>query len=486
MPIYVAASGPLAAKLAGRVGDGFICTSGKGADLYSDLLGAVAEGAQAGGHDASQIAQMIEIKVSYERDEARRRARLPVVGRARAVRRGEGGRRGPDGDGAAGRRATPTAPAAASSSPTSPEDVVERIGTYIELGFTELVFHFPGDDQARTSSSSRATSCPCCATASPCGRPDVALARRQLGDSGLEVSLFALGSWRTWEYIPREQAAGVLDHARASGIDLLEVARYNDESGRAPIPSGYSEVVFGEAFRASGWPREEVTIGEKLWWEFWPQQSPSEELDLSLERTGLDHVDFLECDPPPAEIPMEDVVGMLGELIAGGRARAWGIVNWTAERVAEAGRAAKAAGLPAPSSAQLPYSLVARDWVEGGDMTAALDLCGASVMASYVLMGGILSGKYAGGGGEGRMAQRLDDPRMADAVAAVPSLLALAERLGEPPAVLAMAFALSNPRVATILTGATRPEQIDQNLRALEVLEGLGEDDLAALRAIGA
>ncbi len=313
----------------------------------------------------------------------------------------------------------------------------------------------------------------------------MAVPRRELGDSGVEVSLFALGSWRTWELIPREQAASVLDHARSRGIDFLEVARYNDESGSAPIPSGYSEVVFGEAFRASGWPRDEVTIGEKLWWEHWPQQSPSEELDLSLERTGLDHVDFLECDPPPADLPMEDIVGMMGELIAGGRARAWGIVNWEAERVAEAGRAARAAGVPAPKSAQLPYSLAKRDWVESPEMSEALDLCGASVMASYVLVGGILSGKYAQGGGEGRMAEHLDDPRMASAIAAVPALLELAERLGEPPAVLAMAFALSNPRVSTILTGATRPEQIDQNLRALDVLEGLGEEDLAALKAVG-
>lgn len=310
--------------------------------------------------------------------------------------------------------------------------------------------------------------------------------RRRLGDTDIEVSLFALGSWRTWESIPREQAAAVLDHARTSGIDFLEVARYNDESGSAPIPSGYSEVVFGEAFRASGWPRDEVTIAEKLWWEHWPQQSPAEELDLSLERTGLDHVDYLESDPPPAEVPMEDVVGMMGELVSTGRARAWGIVNWTAERVAAAGEAARTAGLPAPKSAQLPYSLVRRDWVEAPEMSAALDLCGASVMASYVLMGGILSGKYAGGGGEGRMARRLGEPGMAEAVAAVPALLELAGRLGEPPAVLAMAFALANPRVSTILTGATRPEQIDQNLRALEVLRGLGEDDLAALRAIGA
>jgi L-glyceraldehyde 3-phosphate reductase len=314
----------------------------------------------------------------------------------------------------------------------------------------------------------------------------VAVPRRELGDSGVEVSLFALGSWRTWELIPRDQAASVLDHARSRGIDFLEVARYDDESGSAPIPSGYSEVVFGEAFRASGWPRDEVTIGEKLWWEHWPQQSPSEELDLSLERTGLDHVDFLECDPPPADLPMEDIVGMMGELIAGGRARAWGIVNWEADRVAEAGRAARAAGVPPPKSAQLPYSLAKRDWVESPEMGEALDLCGASVMASYVLAGGILSGKYARGAGEGRMADRLDDPRMASAIAAVPALLEVSDRLGEPPAVLAMAFALSNPRVSTILTGATRPEQIDQNLRALEVLEGLGEEDLAALKAVGA
>jgi aryl-alcohol dehydrogenase-like predicted oxidoreductase len=308
--------------------------------------------------------------------------------------------------------------------------------------------------------------------------------RRQLGDSGLEVSVFALGSWRTWEYIPREQAAAVMAHARERGIDFLEVARYNDETGKAPMPTGYSEVVFGEAFRASGWPRDEVFIAEKLWWEFWPQ-TPLQELEASLERTGLDHVDYLESDPPPADVPMEDVVGMLGELIAAGRARAWGIVNWPAEKVAEAGRVARANGLPAPSSAQLPYSLVRRDWVEAPEMSEALDLCGASVMASYVLMGGILSGKYAKPGAQGRMATRMHEPGMQAAVDAVPDLLALAERLGEPPAVLAMVFALANPRVATILTGATRPEQIDENLRALDALSLLGEEDLAALRAVG-
>ena len=129
--------------------------------------------------------------------------------------------------------------------------------------------------------------------------------RRRLGESGLEVSAFALGSWRTYDRIPREQAVAVLNAAREHGIDFLEIARYNDLTGRAPIPTGYSEVVFGEVFRRSGWPRTEVTIGEKLWWEFWPGQTAAQELDASLQRTGLDHVDFVYSDPPPAELPLE-------------------------------------------------------------------------------------------------------------------------------------------------------------------------------------
>jgi L-glyceraldehyde 3-phosphate reductase len=309
------------------------------------------------------------------------------------------------------------------------------------------------------------------------------LPRRPLGSSGLDVPVFSLGSWRTWERMSPEEGAAVLAHAREAGIDNLEVARYNDESGSAPIPTGYSEVAFGEAFRRSGWARDEVTIGEKLWWEFWPQQTPSDELDASLERTGLDHVDFLSCDPTPDDVPMEDVVGMMGELVASGRARAWGIVNWPAERVAEAGRAAHAQGVPAPCGAQLPYSLARRDWVEGQDMVDALELCGASVVASYVLVGGILSGKYAAGG-SGRMSDARDDPRVAPAWAIVDELLALARELDRTPASLAMAFALANPNVATILFGATRPEQIDENIASVRVLEELTPDELAALRAL--
>jgi L-glyceraldehyde 3-phosphate reductase len=297
-----------------------------------------------------------------------------------------------------------------------------------------------------------------------------ALAHRPLGASGLEVSIFALGSWQTYERIPRSQGVAVLQSARECGIDLLEVARYNDTTGSAPIRTGYSEVVFGEVFRGSGWPRDEVLIANKLWWEFWPEQTAAQELDASLQRTGLDHFDFIYSDPPPDELPTDYVVTAVTDLVAQGKVRAWGIVNWHADRVAEAGRVAERMSVPPPCAAQLPYSLVSRSWVEGPAMKEALALCGASVVASYVLAGGILSGKYLEAGAGGRMAEQLDAPQWEEAVAVADELHARAAEEGTTPAALAIAFALSNPDVATVLFGATTPEQVRENVRAVELV----------------
>jgi aryl-alcohol dehydrogenase-like predicted oxidoreductase len=312
-----------------------------------------------------------------------------------------------------------------------------------------------------------------------------ALAHRPLGTSGVEVSVLSLGSWQTYERIPRETGAAVLARARECGVDFLEVARYDDQTGGAPMRTGYSEVVFGEIFRASGWPRDEVVIANKLWWEFWPEQSAAQELDASLGRTGFDHFDFVYSDPPPAALPVEEVVAAVGELVTSGKVRAWGIVNWPAERIAEAGRAAAARGLPGPSAAQLVYGLVRRSVVEEPEMAAALRSCGASVVASWALAGGVLTGKYAAPGASGRYAGSLDMPRVQPALRAVERLRALATGLGTTPAALAIAFALANPAVATVLCGATRPEQVTENVAGVDVLGQLDEARLAALAEIG-
>jgi aryl-alcohol dehydrogenase-like predicted oxidoreductase len=121
---------------------------------------------------------------------------------------------------------------------------------------------------------------------------------RVLGASGLEVSRLALGSWRTFERLSRDQGLSVMLAAREAGINFLDDARYDDETGTAPIPTGYSEVLFGELFRAAGWPRAETVVANKLWWEFWPDQSAAAELDSSLARMQFEYVDVIYANPP--------------------------------------------------------------------------------------------------------------------------------------------------------------------------------------------
>ncbi|MDP9385818.1 MAG: glucose-6-phosphate dehydrogenase (coenzyme-F420) [Actinomycetota bacterium] len=148
VPILIAASGPLAAKLAGRLGDGFICTSGKDPRLYRELLDKVEEGATAAGRDAGAIERMIEIKVSYDHDPDFARE---ACGWWAALSLTPEEKRDVDDPIEMERLADAAVDRAPSRFIVSsdPDEVVERIAPYVELGFTHLVFHAPGGDQAR-------------------------------------------------------------------------------------------------------------------------------------------------------------------------------------------------------------------------------------------------------------------------------------------------------------------------------------------------
>jgi aryl-alcohol dehydrogenase-like predicted oxidoreductase len=292
--------------------------------------------------------------------------------------------------------------------------------------------------------------------------------RRRLGSSELHVSRLALGSWRTFERIDRDVGEAVMRAAGERGINFLDDARYDDESGAAPIATGYSEGVFGDLFRAAGWDRRDTVVANKLWWEFWPQQSAREELDASLARMGFEYVDLIYATPPPEGLPVSKVVASVGELLGSGKARAWGILNWEASLLLEASSAASAQGVPQPCAAQLPYSLVRRSWVDNPDMAGALAASGVGVVASFALAGGVLTGKYDQGEG-GRASAELDDPRVSAAREAGRRLRTLAAQRATSPAALAIAFALANPAVASVLFGATSPEQVNENALALTV-----------------
>src|ERR1022692_4162282 len=191
---------------------------------------------------------------------------------------------------------------------------------------------------------------------------------RSLGRSGIEVSALSLGSWRTYERLPADTGTAILRAARDAGITFFDDARYNDETGRAPLPTGYSEVVFGNLFRGAGLRRDEAVVANKLWWEFWPEQSAAAELDASLQRMGFDYVDLIYANPPPRGMAVADLAGVAGGLVAAGKARAWGLVNWPADLAGQAVEAAAGLGVLPPCAVQLAYSLVERSWVDDGGM----------------------------------------------------------------------------------------------------------------------
>jgi aryl-alcohol dehydrogenase-like predicted oxidoreductase len=308
---------------------------------------------------------------------------------------------------------------------------------------------------------------------------------RLLGASGLEVSALSLGSWRTFERLPAETGTAIMRAAREAGINFFDDARYDDETGTAPIRTGYSEVVFGTLFRGAGISRDEAVVTNKLWWEFWPEQSAAAELDGSLERMEFDHVDVIYANPPPPGLAVADLVDAVGGLIASGKARAWGLVNWPADQAGQAVDAAASLGVPPPGAIQLPYSLVRRSWVEDAAMIRAVHAAGAGVIASFCLAGGVLTGKYRSGPAAGRAAGTLADPGMAAAVAAAEELARLAGRLDTTAAALALAFPFTSPDVTSVLFGATSAGQVRANAAVTGLLGRLSPADFAQLRSIG-
>ena len=311
------------------------------------------------------------------------------------------------------------------------------------------------------------------------------LGPRPLGSSGMDVSALSLGSWRTFEHLPAETGVAIVRAAREEGISFFDDARYNDETGRAPIPTGHSEVLFGELFRGAGVRRDEVVVANKLWWEFWPEQSAAAELDASLQRMRFDHVDLIYANPPPAGLEVADLVAGVGGLVAAGKARAWGLVNWPAGLCGQAVAAAASLAIAPPCAVQLPYSLVQRSWVEDPEMRRAVTAAGAGVIASFCLAGGVLTDKYRSGPAAGRAAGTLAEPHVAPAVAAAADLAGLASELDTTAAALALAFPFTNPDVTSVLFGATSPQQLRANCAVIGLWDRLGPEDTGRLRRIG-
>ena len=285
---------------------------------------------------------------------------------------------------------------------------------------------------------------------------------RPLGGSGVDVWVISLGSSRTFERIPRDEGIEVIRAARDAGIDFLDDARYDDETGTAPIPTGWSEVVFGELVRASGW------VGTRSWsptscgGSTGRTRRPSAELDGSLGRMGLDHVVVICAVRPPTLAVRRGRTGR--GLIESGRAREWGTGMWPAALAA-------ALDVCEEIGAADPW---ARRW------GAASPTAGPAIRrcATRSIAGGSASSPATSspGGRSAESTSRTPTSRDEPAWTTAPSPGAAGDRgsaslqLGEAwevaTAHLALAYALGHPNLASIVFGATNPEQVCANVGA--------------------
>jgi voltage-dependent potassium channel beta subunit len=311
---------------------------------------------------------------------------------------------------------------------------------------------------------------------------------RRLGRSGLKVSVLSLGSWVTFG--PQLDGSGAVDclaAAREAGVNFFD----NAES----YAGGESERIMGRALAELGWPRYSYVVSTKFWWGIHDDVNTRNTLnrkylmqaiDGSLERFGLDFVDLVFCHRPDPETPVEETVFAMSEIVSAGKAHYWGTSEWSADEIRAAWEIAERHHLHKPVMEQPQYNLLWRRRVEE-EYARLYDDIGLGLTIWSPLASGLLTGKYADGvpadsraalPGYEWLRDMLTDEQ---ANAKVRALSAVADDLGCTLAQLALAWCTKNPRVSTVITGASRVEQVRENMTALEVADALDADVLARI-----
>jgi voltage-dependent potassium channel beta subunit len=313
------------------------------------------------------------------------------------------------------------------------------------------------------------------------------MAHRRVGSSGLKVSTIGLGSWLTYGTggVDEETSARCIRAALDAGILFFDTA---DVYG-----AGAAERALGKAL--ADCERSDLVIATKAY--FPTSESPNnrglsrkhllESIEKSLKRLRTDYVDLYQCHRFDPQTPVDETVRAMGDLIRQGKTLYWGISCWDAAQIGEALRLADAMGYPRPISNQPPYNMLQREIEE-----RVLPYCEREGIGQVVfspLAEGLLTGKYAGGripersrAASERFGQFLR-PRMTERNHAIVARLAdLAAEAGLTLPAMALAWALRLQGISSLITGASRPEQVAENARAGSV--SLDDDLLRAIEMV--
>jgi voltage-dependent potassium channel beta subunit len=317
---------------------------------------------------------------------------------------------------------------------------------------------------------------------------------RRLGRTGLKLSTLSLGSWVTYHtQVDRKAAVEMMAAAFDAGVNFFDNAEV--------YASGQSEVVMGQALKTLGWPRLNYVVSTKFFWglgrdgeginrrDTLNRKYLMQAIDGSLERFGLDHVDLIYCHRPDPHTPIEETVRAMSDIIGQGKALYWGTSEWPAADIRAAWDIAQRHGWHTPVVEQPQYHLFHRQRVEQEYARLYEDL-GLGLTTWSPLASGLLTGKYAQGvpaGSRGTLEsvaflrEGLTHPARN---AAVKQLEPIAAELGGSVAQLALAWAARNPRVSSVITGASKLSQLQSNLGALAMVDKLTPDVLARIDVV--
>jgi voltage-dependent potassium channel beta subunit len=310
---------------------------------------------------------------------------------------------------------------------------------------------------------------------------------RNLGKAGIKLSALSLGAWVTYGgQVNEEVAYDCMTAAYDAGVNFFDNAE--------AYARGNAEVVMGNVIKRTGWNRTDLVVSTKL---FWGGDGPnnsglsfkhiSEGINASLKRLQMDYVDLVFCHRPDMETPIEETVWAMNQVIRQGKAFYWGTSEWSATEIMEAYGVARREHLIPPSMEQPQYHMFHRQKVESEFLRLYREI-GLGTTIWSPLASGLLTGKYNQGipkgsrldlEGFGWLKERLDDEAWKENLRKLNDLEKIAKDLGGTLAQLALAWCLKNPNVSTVITGASKAEQVRENMKALEIYQKLDDGVMA-------
>lgn len=315
---------------------------------------------------------------------------------------------------------------------------------------------------------------------------------RHLGSSGLRVSALSLGAWVTYGgQVGEDVAIECLRAAREAGVNFFDNAEV--------YANGEAERVMGNAIRRLGWSRSDVVVSTKI---FWGGRGPNdrglsrkhvvEGTRAALARLQMDYVDLIFCHRPDPHTPIEETVRAMNWVLDQGWAFYWGTSEWDARQIEEAYGIARRERLVPPQVEQPQYNMFHRERVEV-ELAPLVRRIGLGTTTWSPLASGLLTGKYNDGvpadtrvslPGYEWLRDQLTGPAARDKVAVVRELAPVARDVGCTLAQLAIAWCLKHPHVSSVITGASRPEQVVENMQALDVAARLTPAVMARIEAV--